>query len=65
MVGTLYRELTELLRAAGCTFVRQAKGSHEIWYSPISRRHFPFPSNITSRKLANKVLKDAGLPKAF
>jgi len=24
------RALRELLRAAGCTFVRQGKGSHEI-----------------------------------
>jgi hypothetical protein len=36
-------ELRELLRKAGCTFVRQGKGSHEIWLSPITRRNFPVP----------------------
>jgi hypothetical protein len=32
-------ELLELLRKAGCTFVHQGKGSHEIWRSPITRRN--------------------------
>ena len=26
-----YRELTRKLRRLGCVFVRQARGSHEIW----------------------------------
>ena len=25
-----------LLNAAGCTFVRQGKGDHEIWQNPIN-----------------------------
>jgi hypothetical protein len=29
------RDLREKLHTAGCTFVRQGKGSHEIWYSPL------------------------------
>jgi predicted RNA binding protein YcfA (HicA-like mRNA interferase family) len=65
MTGPLYRELTQILRAAGCTFVRQGKGSHEIWYSPVTRRYFPVPSNIVNRITANAILKQAGLPKAF
>jgi hypothetical protein len=28
------RALRELLRAAGCTLVRQGRGSHEIWLVP-------------------------------
>jgi hypothetical protein len=27
------RALRDLLRAAGCTLVRQGRGSHEIWHS--------------------------------
>ncbi|HEX2256926.1 MAG TPA: type II toxin-antitoxin system HicA family toxin [Afifellaceae bacterium] len=65
MAGRLYRELTRLLRDAGCSFVRQGKGSHEIWYSPITRRHFAIPSNVAKLPLANAILKQAGLPKAF
>ena len=65
MTGPLYRELTQLLRDAGCRFVREGKGSHEIWYSPIKRRHFSVPSNIVNRITANAILKQAGLPKAL
>jgi hypothetical protein len=53
------------LRAAGCTLVRQGKGSHEIWHSPLTRRNFAVPINIPSRHTANAILRQAGLPKAF
>jgi Holliday junction resolvase len=36
-MGSSYgRELKRILRAHGCTYVRQGKGDHEIWYSPIT-----------------------------
>jgi predicted RNA binding protein YcfA (HicA-like mRNA interferase family) len=54
-----------LLRAAGCTLVRQGRGSHEIWHSPIKRRNFAVPVGIPSRHTANAILRQAGLPKAF
>ena len=53
------------LEEAGCWFVRHGKGDHDIWYSPISKRSFTVPVKIMSRHLANKILRDAGLPKAF
>jgi hypothetical protein len=59
------RALRDKLRAAGCVLVRQGKGSHEIWYSPITKRNFPIPVGIASRHTANAVLRQAGLPKAF
>jgi hypothetical protein len=46
-------------------FVRTGKGSHEIWYSPVTKRRFPVPVGIVSRHTANGVLVQAGLPKAF
>jgi hypothetical protein len=58
-------ELKRLLREAGCRPVRQGKGDHEIWHSPISGKRFPVDSKILSRHLANAVLKQAGLPKQF
>lgn len=64
-MASLYRELADILREAGCRFERQGKGSHEIWYSPITRRTFTVPTNIDGRPLANAILKQAGLPKAF
>jgi predicted RNA binding protein YcfA (HicA-like mRNA interferase family) len=52
-------------REAGRRSERQGKGSHEIWHSPITRRTFTVPANIDGRPLANAILKQAGLPKAF
>lgn len=61
----MYLRLSALLRAAGCEFRRQGKGSHEIWWSPITRRTFTVPRNLQKTPTANAVLKQAGLPKAF
>jgi predicted RNA binding protein YcfA (HicA-like mRNA interferase family) len=59
------RVLRELLHAAGCKLVRQGRGSHEIWHSPITNRNFAVPIGIPSRHTANAILRQAGLPKAF
>jgi predicted RNA binding protein YcfA (HicA-like mRNA interferase family) len=59
------RALRELLRAAGCTLIRQGRGSHEIWHSSITQRNFAVPVGIPSRHTANAILRQAGLPKAF
>jgi predicted RNA binding protein YcfA (HicA-like mRNA interferase family) len=59
------RALRDLLRAAGCTLVRQGRGSHEIWHSPITQRNFAVPIGIPSRHTANDILRQAGLPKVF
>jgi hypothetical protein len=63
MAATYDRELLAILLRNGCHFVRH--GRHDIWYSPISERHFPVPTGIKSRHTANEILKQAGLPKAF
>ena len=65
MGSNLYPKLARLLRSAGCTFVRQAKGSHEIWHSPLTNRNYTVPRNTVVTHTANAALKDAGLPKAF
>ncbi len=57
--------LKKLLNKAGCRFVRQGRGDHEIWESPVSRRRFMVDHHIKSRHWANHVLKQAGLEKAF
>jgi hypothetical protein len=59
------KPLRDLLRGAGCTLVRQGKGSHEIWHSPLTDRNFAVPVGIPSRHTANAILRQAGLPKAF
>ena len=50
---------------AGCTFERQGKGDHEIWFSPITGIRFVVDNSIKSRHTANAALKQAGLPKKF
>ncbi len=57
--------LKKILCSAGCRFVRQGRGDHEIWYSPISGIHFTVDNKIKSRHTANAVLKQAGLKKQF
>jgi predicted RNA binding protein YcfA (HicA-like mRNA interferase family) len=56
-----YLQLRELLLASGCTVVRQGKGSHEVWHSPLSGRNFPVAVTVQSRHTANGILKDAGI----
>lgn len=64
MAGFL-KELKALLVAAGCQFVRQGRGDHEIWFSPISNQHFTVDCGTKSRHTANETLKQAGLDKKF
>lgn len=65
MGNTFDRDLRQRLHEAGCHLVRAGKGSHEIWFSPVSQRTFTVPVNTKSRHTANEVLKQAGLGKGF
>ncbi|MBI2909378.1 MAG: type II toxin-antitoxin system HicA family toxin [Chloroflexi bacterium] len=38
-----YRLLARRLGKVGCEFVRQAPGSHEIWWNPRNRRFTTIP----------------------
>lgn len=60
-----YDKLVSYLKDYGCYFVRQGKGSHEIWFSPISKRNFPVAYTIKDRGTANGICKQAGLKKNF
>jgi predicted RNA binding protein YcfA (HicA-like mRNA interferase family) len=64
-MSELYRKLTEILRANGCHLIRSGKGSHEIWYSPVNKKHVTVPRSTKSRHTANDVLKQAGIAKSF
>jgi ribosomal protein L16/L10AE len=60
-----YTKRLKKLSEAGCHFLRQGKGDHEIWFSPISNRQVTVDGKTMSRHTANEALKQAGLPKAF
>lgn len=61
MGSALYRRAVEILNRHGCTFVRQGKGSHEIWFSPITNRNFVVVRNSEKLHTLNGALKDAGI----
>ena len=56
-----YTQLRAILLAHGCEFVRQGRGSHEMWFSPINRASFPVPVSISNRHTVNGILKQAGI----
>jgi predicted RNA binding protein YcfA (HicA-like mRNA interferase family) len=45
--------------------VRQGKGDHEIWQSPISGKRFVVDGKIKSRHTANAIMKQAGIDHHF
>lgn len=59
------KEVRDILAAHGCRFVRHGKGDHDIWYSPITGRHFTVDSKIKSRHTANAVMKQSGVAHHF
>ena len=60
-MGDYTKQVKNILKAHGCTFVRYGKGDHERWYSPIINANFSIDGKIENRISANKQLKDAGI----
>ena len=56
-----YRQVTRILKDAGCSFARQGRGDHEMWYSPITKSNFVVDRGMKSRHTANAALKQAGV----
>jgi predicted RNA binding protein YcfA (HicA-like mRNA interferase family) len=59
-----YRKFTKKLSKAGFTFHRQAKGSHEIWFNPETKRFVTIPkhSGKTFKKgTLQGMVKDSGI----
>ncbi len=55
-----YKIVSEILSGLGYAYLRNAKGSHEKWYSPTANKMLLVPRNLQSRHTANAILKDAG-----
>lgn len=64
-MATFEKEVRELLSQNSCKFVRHGKGDHDIWYSPITKRHFTVDGKIKSRHTANAIMKQSGLDHRF
>ena len=58
------RQVIARLRKAGFVFDRQAKGSHEIWYNPTTKRRTVIPNHpgtTIPRATLRAILKQAGI----
>lgn len=61
--GFRYREVVQRLRVFGFEFDRHAKGSHEIWWNPTTRKRTTIPNhpgNIPEGTL-RAILRQAGI----
>jgi len=45
LAGFTAADVIRRLRRAGFVFDRQAKGSHEIWFHPVTRRRTTVPNH--------------------
>lgn len=61
MGSGFYPQLRALLLQHGCVMIRQGKGSHEFWESPINGARFPVAVTVNTRNTANAILKQAGI----
>ena len=58
------RDVIKKLKKAGFVFDRQAKGSHEIWYNPITKRRTTIPNHPGAdipKGTLKAIIKEAGL----
>jgi len=68
LAGFRYREIVKRLKELGFQFDRQARGSHEIWFNPASRRYTTIPNHPGDmpQGTLRAILKQAGItPEAF
>jgi predicted RNA binding protein YcfA (HicA-like mRNA interferase family) len=52
------------LRKEGFVFDREAKGSHEVWYNPVTKRRTTVPNNPSAdipKGTLKAILKEAWL----
>ena len=58
------RDVVKKLKKTGFVFDRQAKGSHEIWYNPITKRRTTIPNHPgvdIPKGTLKAIIKEAGL----
>lgn len=61
--GFQYRSIVKILKNFGFEFYRQASGSHEIWFNPITGRFTTIPnhSGDMPEGTLRAILKQAGI----
>ena len=63
LAGFKYREVVRRLRRLGFEFRRQAAGSHEIWFNPVSNRYTTVPNHPGSipEGTLRAIVREAGV----
>ncbi|MBA3446545.1 MAG: type II toxin-antitoxin system HicA family toxin [Pseudaminobacter sp.] len=59
------KPLKKLLMNAGWAMLRQGRGDHKVWHNFANGQRITIATFLKSRHLANDILEQAGLPKAF
>ena len=68
LAGFKYREIVKILKRFEFEFLRQAAGSHEIWYNPKTNRYTTIPNHPGDMPegTLRVILKQAGIdPNSF
>jgi predicted RNA binding protein YcfA (HicA-like mRNA interferase family) len=66
--GFRYRDIIRRLKQLGFEFDRQAAGSHEIWYNPVTGRYTTIPNHPGDMPegTLRAILRQAGIePEVF
>ena len=58
-----YNQVIAMLKQHGYTFLRNGKGSHEIWTN--GQRNQTVSGNMPARDMANIIMKQAGINHKF
>ena len=63
LAGFRYRDIVKRLKQLGLEFHRQAAGSHEIWFNPVSNRYTTIPNHPGDMPegTLRAILKQAGI----
>ncbi len=63
LAGFRYRDIVKRLKELGLQFDRQARGSHEIWFNPITNRYTTIPNHPGDMPegTLRAILKQAGI----
>ena len=63
LAGFKYKEIVRKLKKAGFEFDRNAKGSHEIWWNPVTRARTTVPNHPGDMPegTLRAILKQAGI----
>ena len=67
LAGYDYRTSIKKLKILGFEFERQARGSHEIWWNPITRKRTTIPNHPGDipEGTMKAILKQAGVDTNF